>query len=146
MTRQETLRLLSVVKTAYPGFCRGFGSPELEAVVRLWQELFSRVPYEMAHMAALEFIAEDARGFPPSPGAILLRCRQATNRAAQRPAAGKAAEEAISEIRSFYHRRGLPSPSEAKNRGISFEEWKAAAAAADEKDSPPQANGLFRGI
>ncbi|SMC80218.1 replicative helicase loader/inhibitor [Papillibacter cinnamivorans] len=131
MTRQETLRLLSELRAAYPSFCRGLGKAELERVVEFWQELFAGETYEDAHAAVLELVSEGTKGFVPSQGAILQRCRKISAASSSLSESRRTLLKNAAEIRKYYHSLGIPSPAEAKRRGISYSDWRRMAETAE---------------
>lgn len=75
MTREETVRLLSVLRAAYPNFYKGMGKKELEGTVSLWAELFLEDDYTLVMTAAKALIVSDAKGFPPVIGQIKDKMR-----------------------------------------------------------------------
>lgn len=70
MTREETLQIMTVLKTAYPNFYKGMGRKEAESTVSLWHDMFA--DDDPVHVAAAvkALIAMDAKGFPPHIGAV----------------------------------------------------------------------------
>lgn len=79
MTRQETLKIMAVLKGAYPNYYRGMSKDELEGVVNLWAELFREEPYELVAGAVKRLIASDVKGFPPVIGQIKEQIYQLTH-------------------------------------------------------------------
>lgn len=75
MTREETLRIMSVLKGAYPAYYRGMQRAEAESVVMLWSEMLADYPYDLVALAVKRFIALDDKGFPPSIGQVIQGCR-----------------------------------------------------------------------
>lgn len=75
MNRGETIKILAVLKGAYPAFYRDMGRQELESIVALWQEMFDE-PYALVAAAVKALIAVDAKGYPPHIGAVKARIRQ----------------------------------------------------------------------
>lgn len=78
MTETDTLKILAVLRGAYPAFYRDMGKREAESVVALWTEMFSDDPYELVAAAIKALIACDEKGFPPHIGAVKARIRQIT--------------------------------------------------------------------
>ena len=70
MDRNETLKVLSVLKAAYPQFYKGMTREDAEAVVGLWGSMFADDPYMLVAGAVKAFIASDTRGFPPAVGQV----------------------------------------------------------------------------
>lgn len=70
MTREETLKILSVIRVAYPGFYSKMTAQDADLTVKLWNRLFSSADYKSVGKAVEEFISTDLSGFPPSVGQI----------------------------------------------------------------------------
>ena len=70
MTREETLKIMSVLKAAYPNFYRGMSRDDALAAVNLWNTMFSDEPYSLVSNGVLALIACDTKGFPPSIGQV----------------------------------------------------------------------------
>ena len=70
MTREETIRIMAVLKAAYPNYYKGMGREEANGVVALWQEMFADDDYPIVAAAVKAHIASDIKGFPPHIGAI----------------------------------------------------------------------------
>ncbi len=78
MTREETIKILSVLRGAYPAFYRDITKQEAESAIALWSSMFEEEPYELVGAAVKAFIAGDGKGFPPAIGQIKERIRQIT--------------------------------------------------------------------
>lgn len=70
MTREETLAIMSVLKAAYSSFYKDMKRDEAEGIVNLWASMFADDPAAVVAAAVKAHIATDAKGFPPSIGAI----------------------------------------------------------------------------
>lgn len=70
MTRQETAKIMAVLRGAYPNYYRGMQPDDLMAVVNLWHEMFTDEPYELVAGAVKRLIASDTKGFPPVIGQV----------------------------------------------------------------------------
>lgn len=70
MNKQETIKLLSVLKAAYPSSYKDMGKDDVVAAINLWQSVFADKDYSAASNAVMAFIATDSKGFPPAPGQI----------------------------------------------------------------------------
>lgn len=75
MTREETLKIMSVLKGAYPNYYRGMQREEANGVVALWTEMLADYPAEVVALAVKRFIALDDKGFPPSIGQVIQGIR-----------------------------------------------------------------------
>ena len=78
MTREDTIKILSVLRGAYPAFYRDITKQEAESTIALWASMFEEEPYELVGAAVKAFIAADGKGFPPAIGQIKERIRQIT--------------------------------------------------------------------
>ncbi len=78
MTREETIKILAVLRGAYPAFYRDITKQEAESTIALWMSMFDEEPYELVGAAVKAFIAGDSKGFPPAIGQIKERIRQIT--------------------------------------------------------------------
>lgn len=78
MTREETTKILAVLRGAYPAFYRDITKQEAYSTIDLWESMFDEEPYELVAAAVKAFIAGDSKGFPPSIGQVKERIRQIT--------------------------------------------------------------------
>lgn len=78
MTREETIKVLAVLKAAYPAFYRGMKSDELNGIVNLWASQFEGDDYKTVGAAVQAHIATDTKGYPPHIGAIKEAIRKIT--------------------------------------------------------------------
>lgn len=78
MTNTETLKILAVLKGAYPAFYREMTRKDADGVVALWTEMFADESYELVAAAVKALIACDEKGYPPHIGAVKARIRQIT--------------------------------------------------------------------
>lgn len=76
MNREDTIKILSVLRGAYPAFYRDITKQEAETTIALWASMFDEEPYELVGAAVKAFIAGDGKGFPPAIGQIKERIRQ----------------------------------------------------------------------
>jgi len=75
MDRMETLKIMAVLRGAYPQFYRNISRKEADDTVGLWQDIFGRYEYSLVSAAVLSFIEADEKGFPPVPGQIAAKIR-----------------------------------------------------------------------
>ena len=78
MTRDDTTKILAVLRGAYPAFYRDITKQEAYSTIDLWESMFDEEPYELVAAAVKAFIAGDSKGFPPSIGQVKERIRQIT--------------------------------------------------------------------
>lgn len=70
MTLKETLRILAILKAAYPQYFRGMTDGDIDSITTLWSTMFDREPYAEVEQAVRAHIATDSKGFFPVIGAI----------------------------------------------------------------------------
>lgn len=78
MTREDTIKVLTILRGAYPGFYRDISKQEAEATIVLWASMFEEEPFELVGAAVKAFITADAKGFPPAIGQIKEKIRTIT--------------------------------------------------------------------
>lgn len=69
MTRDETIKILMVIQSAYPNY----KPPDKTVAVNVWAEMLSDIPYEKASAAVKMYIQTDTSGFAPSVGDVRER-------------------------------------------------------------------------
>lgn len=69
MTRQETVKALSILKVAYPMFYSKQTKGELEITVNLWETIFANDSYDVVIVAVKELISKHS-GYPPDIAAL----------------------------------------------------------------------------
>ena len=72
MNRQETIKLLTTIQTAYPNY----KLPNKEIAVELWQEMLSEYTYQQVATALKAYIMADTSGFAPSIGQLVDRAQK----------------------------------------------------------------------
>lgn len=78
MNREETLKVFSVLKANYSNFYKSLSRTDAEAMVALWNEMFSDVEYSLVGAAVKSYIATDTTGYPPNVGQINEQLRKLT--------------------------------------------------------------------
>ena len=79
MDRTDVLKVMAVLRGAYPQFYRNISKQEAEDTVNLWLDLFGGEPYPLVFAAVKSFISSDEEGFPPVPGKIMGKLRLLTH-------------------------------------------------------------------
>lgn len=74
MTRDETKGMLTLLKTAYPGFYAKKSRDELSMILDLWYEMFTEENVVVVKAALKELIADHA-GYPPDIAVIKAKIR-----------------------------------------------------------------------
>jgi len=70
MDKPETMRILAILRVAYPNFYKTMGADDYSDTVMLWCEMFKDDPFALVSAAVKTFIASDEKGYPPHIGAI----------------------------------------------------------------------------
>lgn len=78
MTQREAAAVMDTLTVAYPAFYAKQSNEEKINAVRLWASMFEPYPVKLVLGAVKAFIATDAKGFPPSIGAIMAKVRKIT--------------------------------------------------------------------
>lgn len=73
MNAQETGKILATISEVYPSFRK---DRNIQATQDVWLTVFEHTPYRTVERALIAYIAADAKGFPPVPGAINEKIRQ----------------------------------------------------------------------
>lgn len=78
MNRQDTLAILSVIKTEYPNDFRRMGREEAQRKVALWESMFADDDPQLVGAAVKAYIVSDESGFAPKIGQIKAKMRELT--------------------------------------------------------------------
>lgn len=78
MNMQETLAVLSVIKTEYPNEFRRMVREEAERKAALWQNMFADDDPQLVGAAVKSYIVSDTSGFSPKIGQIKAKMRELT--------------------------------------------------------------------
>lgn len=70
MDKVECLKILAILRIAYPGFYKGMDEKDRNDTVVFWATMFQDEPFELVSAAVKTYIASDEKGFPPHVGAI----------------------------------------------------------------------------
>ena len=71
MTREETWKLIIVLKSAYPKTYERFGEMEFENLCTAFHMCLEEYTYEQAALGLKAFMMTDTKGFPPVAGQII---------------------------------------------------------------------------
>ena len=74
MTREECSQMLTLLRTAYPGFYRNMKAEEGVRTLDLWTEMFSEEDCALTRLALRELISTHS-GFPPDIAAVKEKLR-----------------------------------------------------------------------
>lgn len=78
MNRIETLKIMTVLQTAYPQYYAKKSAEELDDAVNLYMDMFEDEPGELVAMAVKALIKTRTSDWPPSVGAINEKIMQIT--------------------------------------------------------------------
>lgn len=73
MTRQEAIKILSVLKAAYPNSYKGMTKDEANGTVNIWATQFASMPYSVVSIAVNKLISINT--FPPSINEVKEKIR-----------------------------------------------------------------------
>ena len=68
MNREETIKLLALIKVAYPNAYKDMDKDSKYATINMWQKTYARVPYPIMEIAFDKF--RQTSSFPPYPADI----------------------------------------------------------------------------
>lgn len=78
MELNETLKILSLIKIAYPNAYTKLSEDEIKAMSKLWYAQFKDYEFELVATATNTFISEDLSGYAPTIAQIKNICRKIT--------------------------------------------------------------------
>ena len=65
MNREETIKLLALIKVAFPNAYKDMDKESKYATINMWQKTYTKVPYPVMEIAFDKF--RQTSSFPPSP-------------------------------------------------------------------------------
>ena len=128
MTRDETLKIMAVLKATYPNFYKDMTRRDAEGVVALWTDMFSEDSYNAVAAAVKAFIASDSKGFPPVVGQVKQRVTEFASAKALPGNVSRGSEKEAAWMRRYINgdHGGLGRISRyAREHGIAWDEAKA---------------------
>lgn len=75
MNRNEVLKIMAILRGAYPQFYRGIDREKAESTVNLWAEMFANDDVRVVAAAVKSVIESDEKGFPPTIGQVKAKMR-----------------------------------------------------------------------
>lgn len=78
MDRKETLKIMSILKAAFPAYYRGISREDALTVIALWQEMFANDDAAIVAAGVKALIATQKEGYPPTVGAVREKINQIT--------------------------------------------------------------------
>ena len=73
MTRDETVKVLAILKAAYPASYKGMNKQEANGVITVWSTQFAKIPAEVILIAVQKLIATS--NFPPTIAEVKSKLR-----------------------------------------------------------------------
>lgn len=78
MSRSDVLKIMAVLRGAFPQFYRNISRNEAEDTVSLWEDMFRDDDFVIVAAAVKAYIEADESGFPPTIGHIKGKVRSIT--------------------------------------------------------------------
>ena len=75
MTRDDVIKIMSVLRGAYPHFYRDISKQEAYDTINLWTDMFSNDDASIVAAAVKSLIDGDDKGFPPTIGQVKAKIR-----------------------------------------------------------------------
>lgn len=75
MTRDDVIKIMSVLRGAYPYFYRDISKQEAYDTINLWTDMFSNDDASIVAAAVKSLIDGDDKGFPPTIGQVKAKMR-----------------------------------------------------------------------
>lgn len=79
MERNDVLKIMAVLRGAYPQFYRNISRQEAEDTVNLWLDMFRQDDSQIVAAAVKSVIEGDEKGFPPTIGQVKAKMRLITD-------------------------------------------------------------------
>lgn len=70
MNKQETTKILSILRAAYPNFYKGMTKADISDIINLWLDMFADEPYAIVASACKALIASQVDSYPPTIGMV----------------------------------------------------------------------------
>lgn len=84
MNRVETLKIMAILKASYPAFYSKIPPEEYAGIASVWQESFSKEPYELIAVAVKSLIKTHS-GYPPDIATISTEVKNLVSAATGEP-------------------------------------------------------------
>lgn len=85
MTREDTIKIMSVLRGAYPHFYRDVSRQEALDTINLWADMFVEDDPSAVAAAVKILIQTDQKGFPPTIGQVKAKITEVSPRARSLP-------------------------------------------------------------
>ena len=83
MTREEVAKLIYVVKATYPRAFSSYTDADTKNMLAAWHMVLGHYDYASASKGLRVYLANDTKGFPPSPGQVIDGIQKAQKPAEQ---------------------------------------------------------------
>ena len=81
MTKEETVKIMRILTAAYPQHYKALDDRESRALLEVWAAVLADYTYEIVSGGIKAFLANDKKGYPPSPGQVIDYITKSTNTA-----------------------------------------------------------------
>lgn len=71
MTKQETAKIIYVIKATYPNAFQKYTTQDFDNMIAAWSSVMEDYSYETASAGLKVYLSSDTKGFPPSPGQVI---------------------------------------------------------------------------
>ena len=71
MTKQETAKIIYVIKATYPNSFKNYTTQDYDNMIVAWSSVMEDYTYEQASAGLKVYLSSDTKGFPPSPGQVI---------------------------------------------------------------------------
>lgn len=70
MNTQETAKIVTVIKSAYPNYYRKYTDEETATMIQLWQAVLEDIPYSEVNKAFVAYLQSGDCDYPPNAGQL----------------------------------------------------------------------------
>lgn len=85
MTRNETAKVIYMLKATYPEHYMKFSQVDIENALNVWAGIFAEYSFESVKGGVQAYIMNDTKGFPPAPGQVIAMIRAVQNKTGLSP-------------------------------------------------------------
>ena len=71
MTKQETAKIIYVIKATYPNSFKNYTTQDYDNMIAAWSSVMEDYTYEQTSAGLKVYLSSDTKGFPPSPGQVI---------------------------------------------------------------------------
>lgn len=129
-TLEEVVRIVGILKLAYPNFGTRLSEDEWTALPRVWHRLLRDVPFNLLDAAAVHYIASSGSAFPPSIAELRETAYKLVSM--DRPSAEEAWGEVQKAIRRFGSYRVPEFSNSTIGCAVGIVGWRSLCASENE--------------